>query len=254
MFLRLLFLSVPLSMSLSMLLGVFLFPPTAYAECAPQKELESGNKKVHLLELYTSEGCSSCPPAESWLNSLKDDPYLYIGFIPLAFHVDYWNQLGHSDPYSKPEFSNRQRDYASEWGNSRIYTPGFVLDGKEWRSLFKRFEKKALERTGNLVVKFLKSEDKFEVTYGGFGAERVFGAWLFHGLENVIKRGENRGKTLKHDFVVGSMTNAPLIKGKANLKLTKPKGKEGVESSLVFWVTAGNSNTPLQAVGGCLKM
>ncbi|HEX4349582.1 MAG TPA: DUF1223 domain-containing protein, partial [Verrucomicrobiae bacterium] len=73
---------------------------------------QSEVKQVSLVELYTSEGCSSCPPAEYWLNQLKHSPGLWKNFVPVAFHVDYWNSLGWKDHWSAPEFSERQRDYA----------------------------------------------------------------------------------------------------------------------------------------------
>ena len=85
---------------------------TASAE--PTK-FTSGAQQVAILELYTSEGCSSCPPAESWLNNLKASPDLWKHFVPVAFHVDYWNSLGWTDRWSSPEFSERQRDYAKLW-------------------------------------------------------------------------------------------------------------------------------------------
>src|SRR5580693_7997010 len=86
---------------------------------------QSSNKQTSLLELYTSEGCSSCPPAETWLSRLKASPGLWGDFVPVAFHVDYWDYLGWRDPWAKSEFSNRQRAYAARWHSQSVYTPGF---------------------------------------------------------------------------------------------------------------------------------
>ncbi len=94
---------------------------------------QSAATQTDLLELFTSEGCSSCPPAETWLSSLKASPRLWKDFLPVAFHVDYWDRLGWRDPWSSKQFSDRQRAYAGSWGNASIYTPGFVLNGEEWR-------------------------------------------------------------------------------------------------------------------------
>ncbi len=96
--------------------------------------LESGPMKTHLLELFTSEGCSSCPPAEAWLSKLKDDAGLWRDFVPLAFHVDYWDRPGWRDPFASKVWTARQYEYSARWKSSNVYTPGFVLDGREWRN------------------------------------------------------------------------------------------------------------------------
>ncbi|MCR9205711.1 MAG: DUF1223 domain-containing protein, partial [Halobacteriovoraceae bacterium] len=158
------------------------------ATCDSEGSFESGEEQVHVLELYTSEGCSSCPPAEKWLNSLYKHPHLYKSFVPLAFHVDYWNYLGHPDPYSKGDYSKRQRIYASEWESGTVYTPGFIKNGKEWRSFSRSAPTKAGEKVGNLQVQPLKKQ-KYKITFSGIGAAHVYGAVLLHGLENKVKRG-----------------------------------------------------------------
>src|SRR5438270_13409668 len=94
---------------------------------------ESGAQRTHLLELFTSEGCNSCPPAEAWLSKLKAEPRLWKDFVPLAFHVDYWDRLGWRDPFAAKEWTVRQYQYSANWKSESVYTPGFVLDGREWR-------------------------------------------------------------------------------------------------------------------------
>ena len=96
-------------------------------------QFQSGATQAALLELYTSEGCSSCPPAEEWLSRLKENPKLWQDFVPVAFHVDYWDYLGWKDTFAAKAYTQRQRDYASNWRGRSVYTPGFILDGKEWR-------------------------------------------------------------------------------------------------------------------------
>src|SRR5947208_1799033 len=98
---------------------------------AADRVFESGPQKVHLLELFTSEGCSSCPPAEAWLSKLKSEPRLWKDFVPLAFHVDYWDHLGWRDPFAAKEWTARQYQYSANWKSERVYTPGFVVDGRE---------------------------------------------------------------------------------------------------------------------------
>src|ERR1700733_854948 len=89
---------------------------------------ESGPSQVSLLELYTSEGCSSCPPAEAWLSALSQSPELWKAVVPVAFHVDYWDNLGWKDWFSSREFTQRQRRYAANWGSGSVYTPAFILN------------------------------------------------------------------------------------------------------------------------------
>ena len=102
----------------------------------PATTFESGATQSTLAELFTSEGCSSCPPAEKWLSALKSNQDLWKTIIPVAFHVDYWDRLGWRDRFAKPEFTSRQQRYAAAWGGDSVYTPGFVVNGKEWRSWF----------------------------------------------------------------------------------------------------------------------
>ena len=107
-----------------------------HAQSSPGSKLvrfESLEKRTALLELYTSEGCSSCPPAEAWLSRIRDSPGLWKEFVPVAFHVDYWDRLGWADRWATIEHSERQRAYAKSWRKDSVYTPGFVLNGSEWR-------------------------------------------------------------------------------------------------------------------------
>jgi hypothetical protein len=86
-------------------------------------EVRSGPDRVALLELYTSEGCSSCPPAESWLSTIAQQGYSTERVIPLALHVDYWDYIGWKDGFAKPAFSARQRELAALGRSDTIYTP-----------------------------------------------------------------------------------------------------------------------------------
>src|SRR5881392_2430617 len=107
-----------------------------YIFASEPKTFESGDTQSSLIELFTSEGCSSCPPAEKWLSALKSSSDLWKKAVPVAFHVDYWDHLGWRDRFSKPEFTSRQQHYAAAWGGDSVYTPGFVINGKEWRDWF----------------------------------------------------------------------------------------------------------------------
>lgn len=104
-----------------LLAGIFL------VSCAG--EAQTSGPRTVVLELFTSQGCSSCPPADALLRKLRGEHFDGATVIPLAYHVDYWNHLGWSDPFSSPRWSQRQRDYASAFKTSQIYTPQLVING-----------------------------------------------------------------------------------------------------------------------------
>ena len=101
-------------------------------------EARSTTTRVSVLELYTSEGCSSCPPADRWVSALSAKGFTPDRVIPLAFHVDYWDQLGWPDRMAKAQFSARQRMQAARHRAKVIYTPQLLLNGADYRSYFFR--------------------------------------------------------------------------------------------------------------------
>jgi hypothetical protein len=230
----------------------------------------SGAARVNLLELYTSEGCSSCPPAESWLSRFKDDPRLWRQAVPVAFHVDYWDRLGWKDPFASGAHTERQRRYASRWGNNSVYTPGFVLNGREWSqgggdALATAAFAGKKEAGGVLSVVLQKDGKTAFVTYRpaarSGGARDIQLALLGCGLRKAVGAGENRGRTLTHDFVALGIERQPL-KSSGNgeefrATLTLPDAPSATQSSnarlaLAAWVTASGELEPEQAVGGWL--
>src|SRR5580698_8345911 len=92
----------------------------------------SGMGRVAVIELYTSEGCSSCPPADHWLEALRNQRGLWRDFVPIGFHVNYWDNLGWKDRFASRPFTQRQYALAGTWGGNSVYTPCFAFDGKEW--------------------------------------------------------------------------------------------------------------------------
>jgi hypothetical protein len=150
----------------------------------------SGTKQVTLLELYTSQGCSSCPPAERWLNEYIDDDDLWTTVVPAAFHVDYWDYIGWKDTYATPEYGERQRDYARAGKARTVYTPGLFANGREWRGWTLRVSPRASDREpGNLSI--VISDGRLEA---GFPAKttllELHVALLGFGLETQVERGE----------------------------------------------------------------
>ena len=108
-------------------------PPTVWGQTDNVLVFDSGREQTIFIELFTSQGCSSCPPAEKWLNALARHPDLWNEIIPVAFHVDYWDKLGWRDSYASGSHTRRQYQYRSENRIHSVYTPCFLINGKEWR-------------------------------------------------------------------------------------------------------------------------
>jgi hypothetical protein len=222
---------------------------------------QSSAKHTALIELYTSEGCSSCPPAETWLSRLKESPGLWKDFVPLAFHVDYWDYLGWRDPWANKSFSDRQRTFAKQWHSESVYTPGFVLNGKEWRDWSGREDgpNSADVKAGVLTARS-SDTNHWQVSFAPPNATKadyeVHAALLAGGLSSNVKAGENRGRILPHDFAVLTLTTAPLVRSgnvaQGEFALRKPRGATESDIALAVWITPVGRLEPLQATGGWL--
>ena len=99
------------------------FTVSAETSTTKQHSFSSSVERVALVELYTSEGCSSCPPADRWLSQLNSSDKLWDNFVPVAFHVDYWDYIGWKDRFASKAYSQRQRRYAKEQGERTVYNP-----------------------------------------------------------------------------------------------------------------------------------
>jgi len=222
---------------------------------------QSGENQTALIELYTSEGCSSCPPAGAWLSQLKATPRLWKDYVPVAFHVDYWDDLGWRDRWGAKKFTARQRAYAELWGGRTIYTPEFVVNGAEWdnddsrKGLPKPTDKKAgvltvsSEGTNRWQVSFVPAtslQSSFD----------VYAALLASGLSSDVKAGENRGRRLDHDFVVLELAKGPLSKRegvfRSEFVLSSKQKPTAGRMGIAVWVAPRNRLEPLQTVGGWL--
>jgi len=222
---------------------------------------QSSERETALLELYTSEGCSSCPPAEAWLSKLKTAPGLWSEFVPVAFHVDYWNSLGWRDKLSSEQFSDRQRSYARDWSAENIYTPEFVLNGREWHNWFGFRSVPSASATRAGMLRASSPDGKhwqanFFTAEKGTADYRVTAALLVSGLASDVTAGENSGRHLKHDFAVLSLITRPLNSQTSGFQGTftidpHPKGITG-RLALAIWVTSSGRLEPLQATGGWL--
>ncbi len=222
-----------------------------------QQRFTSGSEQVTLLELYTSEGCSSCPPAERWFNGLTDHPRLWREIVPVVFHVDYWNYLGWEDRFATSEYSARQRRYKSEGTVNSVYTPGVFALGWEWRDWRRRSADLPLtgESIGNLQLEVdgPTLAATFAPESGSDDLLDLYVAILGFGLETPVRAGENRGELLRHEFVVLGLQR---YSGKHEWRGELPEAVHGDEASataIAAWVAPRGQQRPIQAVGGWLK-
>lgn len=219
-------------------------------------ELSSPPQQITLLELYTSEGCSSCPPADHWLSRLKSDKRLWQRIVPVAFHVDYWNQLGWPDRFSDKRFSQRQRNYKLHNYLNVVYTPGFVKNGREWRGWF---NKQALltdnpDNVGVLMANLSKDNStvEFKPSQPIHTSLLLNVALLGFDLTTNVVRGENSGLQLQHDFVVLDFSQHQQSVNKQGHHWQLPVINPTQASGIAIWVTLPNDPTPIQATGGFL--
>jgi hypothetical protein len=221
----------------------------AVAAQAADHIFESSPKRTHLLELFTSQGCSSCPPAEAWLSKLKTEPQLWKDFVPLAFHVDYWDRLGWRDPFAAKEWTARQYQYVAHWRSESVYTPGFVLDGREWSG--RGVPSPSNDKAGVLKLSVGNQKITGEFAPTDRGAENVdlHVAVLGFGLTTKITAGENNGRNMLQDFVVLSLTNQKMPNGKTEI----PFDQDARAGAIAAWVTAPDQLESIQAVGGWLR-
>ena len=193
-------------------IGAAVALPAVGAQCAAR----SGPRTAVLVELYTSEGCDSCPPADRWLSGLQAQGYTPDKVVPLALHVDYWDYIGWKDPYAKREFATRQRRAAELKRAKIIYTPQVLLQGQDFRRWDKRdfaaaVEKLnsqppraklalAVESMGRTSVDVTLSAELLEAAARKDAA--VYLAAFENKLTSQVASGENKGRTLPHDYVV----------------------------------------------------
>ena len=222
---------------------------------AQESNFNSGQQQTVLIELYTSEGCNSCPPAEEYLNGLRQHSELWHRYIPVAFHVDYWDYIGWRDPYAHPSHGIRQSWYARQRNLRTVYTPAFVVNGQTWRrGWFGNELPSSYNMPGNLKVKVTGEQLKadFVSSTPVSGTLTLNIAVLGMDLLSQIKAGENQGRTARHNFVVVgykslNSVDAQWLTNLPNLYYTGAK-----HYALAVWVSREGAPTPLQAVGGDL--
>ena len=210
------FLELPF-MNILLLSTVLCVTPLSFAagqSCSKQSPAHT----VALLELYTSEGCNSCPPADKFVSGLRNQAASGSKFddltgeqvVPLSLHVDYWDYIGWNDRFAKSAFTVRQRWLAGLANSRTVYTPEVFVGGQELRNwsaatvnAIKRVNGRPAQadiglRLGNLTDGRLR----LQVTASSARPANLYLALYENGLASVVKAGENRGVTLRHDYVV----------------------------------------------------
>lgn len=225
------------------------------ADAAADWRIASGPQRPLMIELYTSQGCSSCPPAEELLNGFAGNPRLWSSFIPLAFHVDYWDYLGWKDRYALSDNQWRQRRYAALGHVRGVYTPGFLVNGRGWRpGLFSRTPQLVGGSAGELSAEL--SDGRLSVAYQAQQdlppATELHLAVLGMGLGTDIRAGENAGRHSRHEFVVLAHTQVDGAGPQWSTVLPTVDRKGATRLALVAWVSRPGDPTPVQAVGGYL--
>jgi len=191
------------------LISALIALPAEAARCTA----ESGPHTTALVELYTSEGCSSCPPADRWLSGLGER-HAPDRVVPLALHVDYWDYIGWKDPYAKREFSLRQRKLSQLQRLALVYTPQVVLQGRDFRGWGSRGFDAALAAINGQPARARLRLEVLAASAAGLEVEvsatlvrasadaGLYVAAYRSNLESRVSAGENRGRILRHDYVV----------------------------------------------------
>ena len=241
-----------------------LFRPASAPAPAPNDapaEAPASGTPLAVLELFTSQGCSSCPPADALLSELNERAAAGEPIIALSYHVDYWNYLGWKDPFSSPYFSARQTDY-TERLRARTYTPQLVVNGRSELVGSRRGEVTALvDRTLERAKASIVPELTTRLTDGGVEAaftlpeplagHRVSALLVQHHARSAVKRGENRGRDLSHHNVVRTLEHAPAT-ANGSFTLALPAGLTAGDVAVVLLVQDEDSHAIVGAARAVL--
>ncbi len=252
---------MPPFVSFARVLGLCGFLGSAFAADAV---FRSGPAQVPLVELYTSEGCSSCPPAEKWLRALRDDPGLWTRFVPVAFHVNYWDHLGWKDALATKAFTEREYAYSSAWSAASVYTPCFVRNGEEWRPSGAPTEPRGVTEAGQLTVTWSADNRTARIDYTAPKSAKpsakfdVNVALLGGGIVSNVRKGENAGRELRHEFVALRQETLALKRDaggvwSAQIVLAARADITVARHAIAAWVTHHGQLATVQATGGWIE-
>lgn len=213
-----------------------------------------------LVELYTSQGCSSCPPADRWLSQF--DPASAQGVVPLSLHVGYWDYIGWKDPYARRDFNARQSWLAELNRNRTVYTPGVFVQSRETPQWQRAGTFDAAARA--IAARPARARIELEVDVRGEGSigvrattalvdgqphrdARLYLALTESGLATKVKAGENRGETLRNDHVVRDWSGPLAIDAPASVRLGESVPAGGPRAVVAF-VQDATTGEVLQAM------
>jgi hypothetical protein len=201
-----------------------------------------------LVELFSSEGCSSCPPADDLLRQLtKQAEENNQRVFMLSFQVDYWNYLGWKDPFSSPQFTRRQHQYAQALGASSVYTPQMVVngqkgfvgsDGVKAKKSIEEYLSLPAEQSILLELESIDSK-KVELNYecDPITADTIINfALVESGLQSQVTAGENQGRVLQHDHVVREFKTISLVERKGRVVFQKPPNVDEGNFSVIAYI------------------
>ena len=211
-----------------------------------KKTATNADKGFAVVELFTSEGCSSCPPADELVAKIEKesaDKPIYI----LAFHVDYWNRLGWKDMFSSAEYSQRQQQYSRWLKSGSVYTPQVVVNGRtefegSEEGTLRNTIKTNLEKTpaAALTLSNIKTDGgKISVQYhtqGNTANDVLLLAVVEKHAQSNVERGENSGRTLSHVQIVRAITSTPVKPGEGNASIALPKGFDAKGCELIAFL------------------
>lgn len=219
-----------------------LLAPIAQAQTC---RAESGAQVPVVVELYTSEGCNSCPPADRWLSSLKDRPDV----LAAAFHVDYWDRLGWKDRFASASHTQRQARQQAAAGARFSYTPQVLVDGRDWR---RWPELPAPTSSSPVRLAMQRFGEQVELQVRPLDTQRRWTLWwavLEDGHVSEVKAGENSGVMLHHDHVVRQHGSIAPFAGELTRRVDAPSRGEGARVPRVLTVvTDAASGTTVQAL------
>jgi hypothetical protein len=233
----------------------------AMAAQAGQCVSESGPGTAALVELYTSEGCSSCPPADRWLAGLGKR-HAPASMVPLALHVDYWDYIGWKDPYAKREFALRQKKLSQLQRMAFVYTPQVLLQGRDFRAWGSKAFDEAVARINAQPARArlrlevlgtgsqgLEVEARAELVQPVPDAALYLAAYQGR-LESRVTAGENRGRLLTHDYVVLEWLGPFGIQDRVveRRRLPLPPGAAVANSGVAAFVQSRRTGEVLQAL------
>ncbi|MFA6902090.1 MAG: DUF1223 domain-containing protein [Gallionellaceae bacterium] len=255
--------------SVILLLSVFLHHNTSAVNLTC--ETRSGTARAQLIELYTSEGCSSCPPADKWLSALVPKVLTAEEVVPLAFHVDYWDRLGWRDRFADPAYTARQHAYAKVSGSGFVFTPQVILAGRNYGAWSNNSRVQqdvrnavAVAPDASIVLRQqavasgrLEFEAHTQLRQGAsFSEVRVYAALFQNGLVSEVGRGENSGSRLRHDYVVRGLLASKAMDQSGQIKFKDrfvlPEDARVGEMGVAVFVQDVKTGVVLQAMATSL--